>query len=113
MKLVAWSSKAYRQEGRGEAIYLTVDGREIPVCEAADVPDDFVWPPKNQVQLEFHADDKFEPEVPLLWRWGDLVFEGEVVRCVKGAPSDPELEAMMDNLRTDEADDFGFLREEA
>lgn len=110
MKTVAWSSLAFRRAGMNEATYFSIDGREILVCEVASVPDDFVWPPKPKTAEEFHVDDGFAAEVPLTHRWGDLVFEGEVTRCIKSARYDP-LDAL-DDLILDEADDFDFLGED-
>ena len=87
MKLVAWSSASYNEE-MGGAIYLLADGREIEVCEVAEVPDSFVWPPPPKPTTDFHVDDDFEGPKgpPFMWRWGDLVLEGETTKFLRLSP---------------------------
>lgn len=109
---VAWSSQRNREE-LGGAIYLMRDGREVEVCEVAEVPDDFVWPPKKQVvEQVFHVDDKFiDDEVPTCWRWGDLVFEGEVVKYLRQSPK-AAARHREEDFMLDRIDDFGLMEEE-
>jgi len=109
MKQVAWSSQRFQAE-LGGAIYLMRDGREVEVCEVADVPDDFVWPPKQTEPEGFHVDDKFEIEAPSTWRWGDLVFEGETVKYLRQSAKAAARHAEED-LMHDRTDDWGLLEE--
>lgn len=94
----------------GGAIYLTKDGRELEVCEVMEVSDDFVWPLKRREIEAFHADDAFGGADGPLGLWGDLVFEGEVIKFLRLSPKAAE-RAALELEAMDYADDFGFLEE--
>jgi len=100
MKYVAWVSQT-QLDKFGGATWTRPDGSEIVVTEVAEVPVDFD-PNKVEVNEGFHDDDDFSIKVPCS-NFPDLVYVGEVVKCVKGAPDDPDdFDAEINNWLLDE-----------